>query len=74
MNGLEVREMRLKAGLKQYELAARLHITQTVLSEIELGKRPLTTEMETRILSSLQRDVESKDGKDERSQNWPLPY
>jgi transcriptional regulator with XRE-family HTH domain len=74
MNGFEVRMRRLEAGLKQYELAARLHITQTVLSEIELGKRPLTTEMEARILSSLQRDVESKDGKDERRRNWPLPF
>lgn len=74
MNGVEVREMRLRAGLKQYELAARLHITQTVLSEIELGKRLLSGELETRILNSLKKDDDGNNEKDKQHETWLWSY
>ena len=76
MDGCEVREMRLKAGLKQYELAALLHIPQTVLSKIELGQRPLTPQLELQIVKHLQGSVERSaelNGKKEQPTGiwWP---
>ncbi len=39
--GLELKIARLRAGLKQYELAARVGIPPTQLCEIEMGRREL---------------------------------
>ena len=49
MQGIDIKIARIKAGLKQYELAARLGIPQTMLSKIELGKRNVSLENLTRI-------------------------
>lgn len=40
---------RLRLGLKQYQLAARLGVPQTIIYEIEVGKRQLSPELEHKI-------------------------
>ena len=37
ISGLEIKVRRIRAGLRQYQLAAQLGITQTKLSRIECG-------------------------------------
>lgn len=48
--GLEVKIARLRAGLKQYELAAKVGIAPTQLCEIETGRRELPPDLLQRIL------------------------
>jgi len=48
--GLELKIARLRAGLKQYELAAKVGIAPTQLCEIETGRRELPPELLDRIL------------------------
>jgi transcriptional regulator with XRE-family HTH domain len=48
--GLELKIARLRAGLKQYELAAKVGIAPTQLCEIETGRRELPRELLNRIL------------------------
>jgi len=48
--GLELKVARLRAGLKQYELAAKVGIAPTQLCEIETGRRELPPELLNRIL------------------------
>jgi len=48
--GLELKIARLRAGLKQYELAAKVGIAPTQLCEIETGRRELGPELLERIL------------------------
>lgn len=45
MNNIELIVVRLKAGLKQYELAEELGIPAPYLSEMETGRRPITPEI-----------------------------
>ncbi len=49
--GLELKIARLRAGLKQYELAAKVGIAPTQLCEIETGRRELPLELLERILT-----------------------
>ena len=55
--GLEIKIARLRAGLKQYELAARLGISSTQLCEIELGRKVLSPELAQRITEILKVDL-----------------
>ena len=48
--GLELKIARLRAGLKQYELAAKVGIAPTQLCEIETGRRELPPDLLQRIL------------------------
>ena len=48
--GLELKIARLRAGLKQYELAAKVGIAPTQLCEIETGRREVPAELLERIL------------------------
>lgn len=48
--GLELKIARLRAGLKQYELAAKVGIAPTQLCEIEAGRHELPPELLERIL------------------------
>lgn len=48
--GLELKIARLRAGLKQYELAAKVGIASTQLCEIEAGRREVSPELLVRIL------------------------
>ena len=45
VSGLELKIARLRAGLKQYELAAKVGIAPTQLSEIETWRRELPPEL-----------------------------
>jgi len=54
MTGLEIKIARIRAGIKQYELAASLGISQNQLSLIELGRRQPSPELPERILSILE--------------------
>lgn len=47
---LDVKIARIKAGLKQYELAAKVGIAPTQLCEFERGRRELSPELLRRIL------------------------
>ena len=47
--GLELKTARLRPGIKQYELAARVGIGATQLSELEQGRHPLTPELREKI-------------------------
>lgn len=48
--GLQLKIMRLKAGVLQYELAARLGIHPSRLSEIESGRRTPSPELVERLM------------------------
>jgi len=47
--GLELKILRLKAGIRQYELAAKLGIHPSRLSEIESGRRAPSPELVERL-------------------------
>jgi len=49
VNGLDIKIARLKAGLRQYDLAARLGIPPSRLSEIESGRRKPAPEIMRQI-------------------------
>jgi transcriptional regulator with XRE-family HTH domain len=48
--GLQLKIMRLKAGIRQYELAARLGIHPSKLSEIESGRYTPSPELIDRLM------------------------
>ena len=48
--GIELKIRRLRIGLKQYELAAKVGIAPTQLCEIETGRRQPSPELLERIL------------------------
>jgi transcriptional regulator with XRE-family HTH domain len=52
--GVELKITRLRAGLKQYELAAKVGITQTKLSEIECGRLQPSPELLQRVLEAIE--------------------
>ena len=61
-SGLEIKIGRLKARLKQYELAARLGISTTKLCEIETGRRqpsPELVQQIERVLRELHADMQA---------------
>lgn len=57
--GLELKFARLKAGLKQYEVANRLGIDPARLSEIEAGRRQLSPELAKQIDQILREQAKS---------------
>jgi transcriptional regulator with XRE-family HTH domain len=56
ISGLELKIVRLRAGLKQYELAAKVGIAPTQLCEIETGRREPAPELLERILRVIKRN------------------
>lgn len=54
--GACIQGARLKEGLTQEELAAKLDISQTNLSKMELGKRPIGKKMAKRLSKILKID------------------
>ncbi|MBL7209320.1 MAG: helix-turn-helix transcriptional regulator [Dehalococcoidia bacterium] len=46
---MELRILRIRSGLRQYELAARVGVTQTKLSQIECGRIEPSTDLVARI-------------------------
>ncbi len=53
VNGLDIKIARLKAGFRQYDLAAKLAIPPSRLSEIESGRRKPSPELLERLLQVL---------------------
>lgn len=53
VKGLDLKIMRLRAGLRQYDLAARLGIPPNRLSEIESGRRQPSEELLEHLLQIL---------------------
>ena len=49
MDGLDVMILRRRSGLKQWQLAQKLNVSQTILSEIECHKRPINRELIEKI-------------------------
>ena len=45
--------VRLKTGLKQYELAQLLGVPATIVCDLERGRRPITPEVEKRIKEAI---------------------
>lgn len=45
--------LRLKAGLKQYELAQLLSVPATIICDLERGRRPITPEIEKQIAEAI---------------------
>ena len=53
MTGIDIKIARIQAGLKGYELAARVGITPDVMSRIEVGRLTPEPELMTRIKETL---------------------
>ena len=53
MDRYELILLRLKSGLKQYEIAQQLHVPQTVICDMERGRRSITPEMETKLKEAI---------------------
>ncbi len=49
MDRFQLLALRLQAGLRQYQLAALLGVTQTWLCDLERGRRPITPQIQQRI-------------------------
>jgi len=49
MDRYELYLVRLKAGLRQYQLAQLLGVPATIVCDLERGRRPVTDEWERRI-------------------------
>lgn len=54
MKGLELKVSRIKAGLRQYEVAAKVGIPATKLCEIEAGRRKPSDDLLRRILQVIE--------------------
>jgi transcriptional regulator with XRE-family HTH domain len=54
MNALEIKIARIRAGLRQYQLTAKVSITQSKLSEIECGRRYAPPELIARIFETIE--------------------
>jgi DNA-binding XRE family transcriptional regulator len=55
--GLDLKIARIRAGLKQYELAARVGIAATQLCEVETGRREPSAELFEQILQAIAREA-----------------
>ncbi len=66
--------MRLKAGLKQYELAQLLGVSPTVICDLERGRRSITPEIEKWIKEAITEvNRKSSSGKLVSAQSNPNP-
>ncbi len=52
--------LRLKGGLKQYQLAQLLGVTQTALCDWERGRQPITPEIEKQIKKAINKTKNRK--------------
>lgn len=53
MDGFQLVILRLKANLKQYQLAQLLNIPPTIICDLEKGRREITPEVEKRIRQAI---------------------
>jgi len=59
MQGIDLKILRLKAGLMQYKLAAKIDIPQSRLSQIENGKLRFDDRLRQQILYGIKQLKES---------------
>ena len=60
MTGLDIKIERIRAGVRQYHVAGALRISQTTLSQIENGQKPVTQERLSEIAKVI-RDLSPRD-------------
>jgi transcriptional regulator with XRE-family HTH domain len=60
MNGIEIKVARIRAGLHQYEVAARVGICPSKLSEIESRRRQPNPELLNHILAVIREADDAK--------------
>ena len=53
MQAIDLKITRIRAGIKQWELASKMGINQNRLSQFELGRYPTTPEIEARIMRAI---------------------
>ncbi len=53
MDGIEIKIARIRAGVRAYELAHRVGLSESALSRIETGRKQPTTEELARITEAL---------------------
>jgi transcriptional regulator with XRE-family HTH domain len=53
VNGIEIKIARIRAGLRGYELAQRVGLSESALSRIETGRKQPTADLEARISEAL---------------------
>ena len=53
--GMELRLLRIRAGLRQYRVAQELGIPPSVLCDYENGRRPVPAHQRERILAAIER-------------------
>lgn len=58
--GVEIKVARIRAGLRQYDVAASVGILPNRLSEIEAGRRRPSPELLTRILQVIEGNGDTK--------------
>ena len=58
MQGIDLKILRLKAGLKQYKLAAEIDIPQSRLSQIENGRLRFDDRLRQKILAGIKQLTE----------------
>ena len=56
MTGLDIKIVRIRSGVRQYELAAKIGICQSTLCEIEAEKKPLEPQLLGKILRILSKE------------------
>jgi len=61
MNGFDLKIMRIRAGLRQYDVAAKVGIAPPRLCEIEAGRRKVPGELSNRIAKAIERTSEAKE-------------
>ena len=62
MNGIEIKIARIRAGLRQYEVAARVGMPPSRLCEIECGRRQPTHELISLIMAVIEEAQRAKSG------------
>jgi len=61
MNGFDLKIMRIRAGLRQYDVAAKAGITPPRLCEIEAGRLKPSDQLLDRIIKAIERMSKAKD-------------
>lgn len=60
MDGFQLVILRLKAQLKQYQLAQLLNIPPTIVCDLEKGRRKITPELEKQIRQAISKAQNAK--------------
>ncbi len=53
MDGIEIKIARIRAGVRAYELAQRVGLSESALSRIETGRKQPSPELAARIVEAL---------------------